>query len=188
MMKTKPNRQGNDFSVRELDPRVRTFKNYKGTIATKSFNKTGLIYWEAVVQYRILSFIRQTMLFEMGLARFEYIDKHHTVDRYPYAWAISARGCDNCGKVCLQTWHNSQLMTHYPLSKRIATSPSSVVRQHFGFLLDTTKRHWIIVDLKTKKVIFHFKNLVMSDMADPLYPVFVIYNPEIGRASCRERV
>lgn len=178
LMKMRPLRQRNDLRFRESEARGRRLKNYKGTIATKSFNKAGLIYWECVVQYKVLRLIRQTMLFEMGLARHEYVDKHYTVDGYPYAWAISARGCHICGKVCLQTWHNGQLMTHNPLSNRTVTPPNIVVRLHYGFLLDATKRHWIIVDLKTKKVIFHFKNLVMSEMSDPLFPVFAIYNPE----------
>ncbi|CAC5388398.1 TRIM2_3 [Mytilus coruscus] len=181
VMKVKTMKQRHGISFRE--PEAGHFRNYKGTIATKSFNKPGLFYWEVVIQYKILRLIRQTMLFEMGLSRIDCVDKRYTVDAFPYAWAVSARGCHICGKVCLQTWHNGQLMTHNPLSNRTPTPPTMVVRLHYGFLLDSTKRHWIIVDLKTKKVIFHFKNLVISEMSDPLFPVFAIYNPEQVQAS-----
>lgn len=181
LMKMKTMKQRTGLNYRE--PEAGRFKNYKGTVATKSFNKPGLFYWEVLIQYKVLKLIRQTMLFEMGLARKEYIDKHHTIDGYPYAWAVSARGCHICGKVCLQTWHNGQLMTHNPLSNRTPTPPNTVVRLHYGFLLDVAKRHWILLDLKTKKVIFHFKNLVISEMSHPLFPTFAIYNPGQVQAS-----
>lgn len=180
MMKTRSMRnRASNLSSRESGPRVMRFRHYKGTIGNKCFcASAGLVYWEIVVQYRILYFIRQNMLFEMGLARFDCIDKHYTVDRYPYGWALSARGCDKCSKICLQTWHNGELMTHTPISSRTVSPPNTVNRQHYGFLLDSYNNRWIIVDLKSRRVLFQFMNLVLSEDSDPLYPVFAMYNPD----------
>ncbi|XP_061178169.1 E3 ubiquitin-protein ligase TRIM71-like [Saccostrea echinata] len=153
--------------------------NYRGTMANLPLYKTGLFYFEVAVQYKVLRLIRQTMLFEIALARLDVVDKHYSVDCYPYAWAVSARGCHLCGKVCLQTWHNGQLLAHNALSPRTPSPPGTSVRLRYGFLLDTVKRHWIVVDAKSNKVIFHFKNLVVSELSEPLWPLFGIYNPDL---------
>lgn len=152
--------------------------NYRGTMANIPLFKTGLFYFELAVQYKVNKLIRQNMIFEMALARLDVVDKHYSVDCFPYAWAVSARGCHVCGKVCLQTWHNGQLLTHNALSPRTPSPPGTSVRLRYGFLLDTVKRHWIVVDVKSNKIIFHFKNLVVSELSEPLWPLFGIYNPE----------
>lgn len=152
--------------------------NYRGTMANVPLYKPGLFYFELAVQYRVTRLIRQGSLFEVALARLGVVDKHQAVDCFPYAWAVSARGCHVCGKVCLQTWHNGQLLTHNALSPRTPSPPGTSVRLRYGFLLDTVKRHWIIVDAKSNKIIFHFKNLVVSELSEPLWPLFGIQNSE----------
>lgn len=54
---------------------------------------------------------------------------------------------------------------------------------HYGCLLDTSKREWIIVDLRNKKVVAHFKNLLVSEVKEPLWPIFAIYNSEQANVS-----
>ncbi|KAK3602621.1 hypothetical protein CHS0354_034205 [Potamilus streckersoni] len=151
---------------------------YRGAMASRPMHKTGLYYWEVGVVYKIQRLIRQGMLFEFGLAKLDCIDKHQSVDCHPAAWSVSARGCHVCGKICLQTWHNGQLLTHKALSPRTPSPPGTFIRQYYGFMLDIEKKHWIIVDVKNKKMLFHFKNLVISEMSEPLWPVFGVYSPE----------
>ncbi|XP_071121013.1 uncharacterized protein [Mytilus edulis] len=157
---------------------TRRLRLFPGTIGTRSFNKPGLFYWEISVKFKILRLIRRTVLFEIGLARNDVIDKSFRNDRSPFAWVISGSGCHLCGKVCLHGWHNGQMLSHYPFSDRIPLAIRSYSKLHYGFLLDTSKRHWIVVDLKGRKVVAHFKNLVVSPTEPPLWPVFGIYNPE----------
>lgn len=73
--------------------------NYRGTMANVPLYKPGLFYFELAVQYRVTRLIRQGSLFEVALARLGVVDKHQAVDCFPYAWAVSARGCHVCGKV-----------------------------------------------------------------------------------------
>lgn len=72
--------------------------NYRGTMANVPLYKPGLFYFELAVQYRVTRLIRRGSLFEVALARLGVVDKHHSVDCFPYAWAVSARGCHVCGK------------------------------------------------------------------------------------------
>ncbi|KAL5007251.1 hypothetical protein ScPMuIL_016057 [Solemya velum] len=166
------------FDSRMMRHESGRFQNYRGTLGTRSFHKAGLYYYEVHIQYRVVRLVRQGMVFEVGLSRLEVVDHHVTVDCYPYAWAICARGCHICGKICAQTWHNGQLLTHNPLSARTPSTPGTSVKVAYGFLMDIDKRHWIIVDLRNKKVLFHFKNLVVSEFSEPLWPTFAVYNPE----------
>ena len=157
--------------------------HYRGAMASRPIQKAGLYYYEVGIVYKVQKLIRQEHVFEVGLAKLEYIDKHSTVDCHPYAWSVSARGCHVCGKVCLQTWHNGQLLSHTALSARTKSPPGSFVRLYYGFLLDAERRHWIIVDIKNKKCVFRFKNLVVSEMSEPLWPVFSVGTPDVVSAA-----
>ncbi|KAL4224846.1 hypothetical protein ACF0H5_015542 [Mactra antiquata] len=156
------------------------FALYRGAMATRPFQKAGFYYFEVGVAYKILKLIRQEHLFEIGLSKLDCIDRQPSVDSHPYAWCVSARGCHVCGMVCLQTWHNGQLLSHTKLSARTKLyPPGTFIRLYFGFLLDAEHRHWLVIDVKNKKVVFRFKNLVVSEMSEPLWPVFAVYNPDV---------
>lgn len=152
--------------------------NYRGTLGTKPLNRHDQSYFEVAIQFRVLKLIRQTLVFEIGVSKLEFVDQHYTIDCHPYAWSVSARGCHICGKVCLQTWHNSQLLSHNAISPRTPTPANTVIRLQYGFLLDVPRRHLIVIDVKNSKMVFKFTNLVISEYSDPLWPVFGIYNPE----------
>lgn len=155
------------------------FAIYRGAMATRPIQKSGLYYFEVGIVYKISKLIRQEHVFEIGLSKLDCIDRHPSVDCHPYAWCVSARGCHVCGKVCLQTWHNGQLLSHAAISARTKSPPGAFIRLYYGFLLDAERRHWIITDVKNKKVIFRFKNLVVSEMSEPLWPVFAVSNPDV---------
>ena len=155
------------------------FVHFRGAMASRPIQKAGFYYYEVGIVYKVQKLIRQEHVFEVALSKLEYIDKHSTVDCHPYAWSVSARGCHVCGKVCLQTWHNGQLLSHTALSARTKSPPGTFVRLYYGFLLDAERRHWIIVDVKNKKVVFRFKNLVVSEMSEPLWPVFSVGTPDV---------
>lgn len=155
------------------------FALYRGAMASRPIQKTGLYYFEVGVVYKIHKLIRQEHVFEIGLSKLDCIDRHPSVDCHPYAWCVSARGCHVCGKVCLQTWHNGQLLSHTAISARTKSPPGAFIRLYYGFLLDAERRHWLITDVKNKKLIFRFKNLVISEMSEPLWPVFAVSSPEV---------
>lgn len=152
------------------------FVIFRGAKATRPFQKTGWYYFEVGIVYKVLKLIRQEYVFEVGLSKLDSIDRHTSVDCYPYSWCVSARGCHVCGKVCLQSWHNGQLLSHSAISSRTKSPPGAFVRLYYGFLFDAERRHWIVVDIKNRKVVFIFKNLVVSDS---LWPVFAVYNPDV---------
>lgn len=162
---------------------TRRLRRYPGTLGTRCFSKPGLFYWELSVKFRKLRLIRRTVLFEIGLARYDAIDKRFTNDRSPHAWVLSGSGCHLCGKVCLHGWHNGQMLSHTPFSDRLQSGIRMYSKLQYGCLLDTSKREWIIVDLRNKKVIAHFKNLLVSEVKEPLWPIFAIYNPEQANVS-----
>lgn len=151
-------------------------------MASCPIQKSGLYYFEVGVVYKINRLIRQEHVFEIGLSKLDCIDRHQSVDCHPYAWCISARGCHVCGKVCLQTWHNGQLLSHTVISSRTKSPPSSFIRLYYGFLLDAERRHWIVIDVKNKRMIFRFKNLVVSEMSEPLWPVFSVASHDAVQA------
>ncbi|WAR02886.1 TRI45-like protein [Mya arenaria] len=155
------------------------FAIYRGAMASRPIQKSGLYYFEVGVVYKVHKLIRQEHVFEIGLSKLDCIDRHPSVDCHPYAWCVSARGCHVCGKVCLQTWHNGQLLSHTAISARTKSPPGTFIRLYYGFLLDAERRHWIITDVKNKKLIFRFKNLVVSEMSEPLWPVFSVSSPEV---------
>lgn len=159
------------------------FVHYRGAMASRPIQKAGLYYYEVGIVYKVQKLIRQEHVFEVALSKLEFIDKHPTVDCHPYAWSVSARGCHVCGKVCLQTWHNGQLLSHTALSARTKSPPGTFIRLYYGFLLDAERRHWIVVDIKNKKMIFRFKNLVVSEMSEPLWPVFSVGTPDVVSAA-----
>ncbi|KAH3888175.1 tripartite motif-containing protein 45-like [Dreissena polymorpha] len=152
---------------------------YRGAMASRPIQKSGLYYFEVGIVYKIHKLVRQEHVFEIGLSKLDCIDRHPSVDCHPYAWCVSARGCHVCGKVCLQTWHNGQLLSHTALSPRTKSPPGTFVRLYYGFLLDADRRHWIVTDVKNKKLVFRFKNLVVSEMSEPLWPVFSVSSPEV---------
>ena len=87
-----------------------------------------------------------------------------------------------CGKVCLQAWHNGQLLSHSAISARTKTPPSTFIRLYYGFLLDADRRHWIVTDVKNKRIVFRFKNLVVSEFSEPLWPVFSVASHDVVHA------
>lgn len=157
---------------------TRRLRLYPGTLGTRSFRRPGLFYWEITIKYKVLKLIRRNVLFEFGLARYDAIDAGFRNDRSQFAWVVSGGGCHVCGRVCLHGWHNGQMLSHVPFADRIPSPIRSYSRLDFGCLLDTSKRHWIIIDLRTRKIIAHFVNLVVSENTEPLWPVFSLYNPE----------
>ena len=176
-MTVKPNK-GN--TTRRSTKEHGRFALYRGAIASRPFQRAGRYYFEVGILFKVHTLIRKEQLFEIGLSKLESVDRNASVDCHPYAWAVCARGCHICGKLCLQAWHNSQLLYHYALSPRTKSPPGTFVRLYYGFLLDTENKHWIIVDVKNRKVVFTFTNLVVSERSEPLWPVFSVSGAEVA--------
>ncbi|KAK3601956.1 hypothetical protein CHS0354_001779 [Potamilus streckersoni] len=149
-------------------------KNYRGVIATKAFSKSGRFYFEVIVHFFIKRQLRQDLIFEIGIARRNEIDKHYTADGSPYAWICCARRCPLCRTVCLQTWHNGQRLYHSPLTEN--APPGTNLRTTIGFLLDMQTKQWFIVDAKNRRLFYRFRNV---DTTKPLWPIFGAYNPDL---------
>ncbi|OWF43604.1 Tripartite motif-containing protein 45 [Mizuhopecten yessoensis] len=150
------------------------FVNYRGTISTRPLGKTGQHYFEVQIHLFIKRQLRQELMFEIGLSRKAHIDKHYTVDCHPDAWVFCARRCSICESICLQAWHNNSKLFHTPMTD--GKSPGTTFKAIYGFLLDTERQQWFLIDAKSRKCIFRFRNV---DTSKPLWPAFAIYNPDL---------
>ncbi|XP_069103724.1 E3 ubiquitin-protein ligase TRIM45-like [Argopecten irradians] len=152
----------------------RAFVNYRGTISTRPLGKTGHQYFEVQVYMFIRRQLRQELMFEIGLSKKAHIDKHYTIDCHPHAWVICARRCSICDAICLFAWHNKSKLFHTPLTD--SKSPGTTFRGVYGFLLDTEDRYFYLIDAKSKRCMFRFRNV---DTTKSLWPTFAIYNPDM---------
>lgn len=150
------------------------FQNYRGTIATKPLGKTNQHYFECSVHFFVKRQLRQDLIFEIGIARKSEVDMNYTLDNHALAWTFCARRCNICRTICLQCWNNGQRLFHTPATEN--SPPGTTHKTTYGFLLDTRNKQWIVVDAKSRKFIFRFRNV---DVSRPLWPTFGVYNPDL---------
>lgn len=147
-------------------------KKYSGVIGTKFFRGPGKFYWEVQVFYRIhVTLLRNALLFEIGIARLDAVHSSFYVGSQTFAWSFSAERCNEHKQVCHKFRHKRMLLSHHPITSDTAGSTHHAT---YGFLLDTTKREWTILDVSLRKQLFVFSNI---DTTEPLWPVFGTYNP-----------
>ncbi|XP_052784766.1 tripartite motif-containing protein 45-like [Mya arenaria] len=147
-------------------------KKYSGVISTKFLRGPGKFYWEVQVFYRIhVSLLRNALLFEIGISRLDAVHSSFYVGSQMFAWSFSAERCNDHKQVCHKFRHKRMLLHHNPITSDTAGSTHHAT---YGFLLDTTKREWTIVDVSLRKLLFNFQNI---DCTEPLWPVFGTYNP-----------
>ena len=147
---------------------------YKGAIGTHPFQDSGRFYYEVDVVYNIQQPLEETWLvFEIGLCRLDDIDMHHTVERHEFARSFYVARYPEDGRLTQEFWHNRDLLHFQPLSDN---SAGLEVRITYGFLLDTKRKTWTVVDCNNNKVLYSFDTL---DFTEALYPVFGCYNPDL---------
>ncbi|XP_060575163.1 E3 ubiquitin-protein ligase TRIM45-like [Ruditapes philippinarum] len=147
-------------------------KKYSGVIATKFLRAPGKFYWEVQVFYRIhVTLLRNALLFEIGISRLDAVHSSFYVGSQTFAWSFSAERCGEHKQVCHKFRHKRQLLNHHPITSDTAGSTHHAT---YGFLLDTTKREWTVIDVNLRKTLFNFQSI---DTTEPLWPVFGTYNP-----------
>lgn len=161
---------------RHLLPRIanRNFKTYRGTIGTKPLGEKGQQYFEVQIHFFIKRQMRQELVFEIGVSSKSCVDNHYTIDCHPDSWVFCGRRCAICDSICLQAWHDSSKLYHTSLTAQ--RSPGTTFRAIYGFLLDTEEKQLYIIDAKSKRCMFRFRNV---DTSKPLWPTFGIYNPDM---------
>lgn len=147
-------------------------KKYSGVIATKFLRGPGKFYWEVQVFYRVhVTLLRNALIFEIGISRLDAVHSSFYVGSQTFAWSFSAERCNDHKQVCHKFRHKRTLLSHHPISSDTAGSTHHAT---YGFLLDTVKREWVVIDVSLKKILFSFTNV---DITEPLWPVFGTYNP-----------
>ncbi|XP_062607069.1 uncharacterized protein LOC134268844, partial [Saccostrea cucullata] len=147
-------------------------KKYCGVVGTKPFRTPGRYYYEVNVSYRIhVNLVRNALIFEIGIGRWESIHNSFYVGAQMFAWSFSAERCNEHKQLCHKFRHKRTLLLHSPISADVAGTNMSM---SYGFLLDTDNRQWTVIDCASQKVLYTFRNL---DFTEPLWPVFGTYNP-----------
>lgn len=147
-------------------------KKYYGVVGSKPFNSPGRYYFEVNVTYRIhVNLVRNALLFEIGIGRWESIHSSFYVGAQTHAWSFSVERCTEHRQLCHKLRHRRTLLLHSPVSADIA---GTNMEMSYGFLIDTDKSRWTIFDCSSQNVIYTFPNL---DFSEPLWPIFGTYNP-----------
>lgn len=155
----------------DLDNNLVQYKGAIGTLAIKEQNK---VYYEVDVVYNIQQPLEETWLvFELGICRLDDVDMHHTVERHEFARSFYVARYPEDGKLTQEFWHNRDLLNFIPLSDNEA---GIEVRVTYGFLVDTKRKKWIVLDCNNNKILHSFDQLEFSEA---LYPVFGCYNPDL---------
>lgn len=151
---------------------AKKLRKYCGVIGTRPFRDTGRYYYEVMVSFRIhVNLVRNALIFEVGLGRWESIHASFYVGAQAYAWSFSAERCNEHKQLCHKFRHKRTLLLHTPLS---ADTAGTVMTMTYGFLVDVDNRQWSVIDCLSQKILYSFRNL---DFSEPLWPVFGTYNP-----------
>ncbi|VDI56597.1 Hypothetical predicted protein [Mytilus galloprovincialis] len=151
---------------------AKKLRKYCGVIGTRPFRDTGRYYYEAMISFRIhVNLVRNALIFEVGLGRWDSIHASFYVGAQSYAWSFSAERCNEHKQLCHKFRHKRTLLLHSPLSSDTA---GTVMTMTYGFLVDVDNRQWSIIDNLSQKILYSFRNL---DFSEPLWPVFGTYNP-----------
>lgn len=153
-------------------------QNYRGTLATKPLNRIGRVYFEVQMHLFVKRVLRTDLVFEVGLSRKSVIDQTYSIDGNPHAWAICFRRCAICRSICLQAWHNHHKLYHTPIADMCP--PGTTIKNVYGFLLDNESNQWIIMDVKSRRLLFRFKDVTNTRA---LWPVIGVYSPDFVEVS-----
>lgn len=118
-----------------------------------------------------MNLVRNALLFEIGIGRWDSIHSSFYVGAQTYAWSFSVERCTEHKQLCHKFRHKRTLLLHSPVSADIA---GTGIDMSYGFLVDTDNRQWTILDCSSQHIIYTFRNL---DFSEPLWPIFGTYNP-----------
>ncbi|CAC5418679.1 unnamed protein product [Mytilus coruscus] len=145
---------------------------FKGTYGNTVFTSPGKFYYEVNIRYKIRSQLEKSnLVFELGLARRNEMDKKHVVDGQPHAWSMICSQHVDCDAICLHIARGGKCLFHETLSKNAI---GCTMDKTFGFLLDATSGVWRIFDASKNKSICQMDDV---DCSEPLVPVVSGYNP-----------
>ncbi|XP_052094939.1 tripartite motif-containing protein 45-like [Mytilus californianus] len=145
---------------------------FKGTYGNTLFTSPGKFYYEVNIRYKIRSQLEKSnLVFELGLARRNEMDKKHVVDGQPHAWSMICSQHVDCDAICLHIARGGKCLFHETLSKNAI---GCTMDKTFGFLLDATSGVWRIFDASKNKSICQMDDV---DCSEPLVPVVSGYNP-----------
>nr|XP_011451149.2 uncharacterized protein LOC105344930 [Crassostrea gigas] len=161
-----------DKVINEKSYNEKQLKKYYGVVGSKPFKAPGRYYFEVNVTYRIhVNLVRNALLFEIGIGRWDSIHNSFYVGAQTYAWSFSVERCTEHKQLCHKFRHKRTLLLHSPVSADIA---GTGIDMSYGFLVDTDNRQWTILDCSSQHIIYTFRNL---DFSEPLWPIFGTYNP-----------
>ncbi|KAL3848121.1 hypothetical protein ACJMK2_018999 [Sinanodonta woodiana] len=151
---------------------ARQLKKYRGVVGIRSFEPPGKYYFEVQVSFNIIKSLDNiNFVYEIGLSRRSEIDNGYYVYDQPHAWSFCAQHCEEHKQICSWCRHHGENLAHVPLSLNLT---GTNVTKTFGFLLDTDKAQWTVVDCLEEKKIHTFQNLRTSRA---LWPVFGCHWP-----------
>ena len=151
------------------------FQKYEGVVANQSFdiqsasaNKWPMqIYFDVLVEYNVTQYLTDNIcLFEIGLSRYKYIDKHWTVGLQRYAVTVFSKPSNKENEVRLIAVKDGVHTKIGTLSNSgIGVKFRGIVRISINF-----ERSTVTVAVDSHSQVFH-----NVDLTEPLWPVFALY-------------
>ena len=155
---------------------------FKGTFGNQPFSGPGKYYYELNIRYKIRSQLEKSnLVFEVGIARRNEMDRKHVVDGQPHAWSMICSQHIDCDAICLHIARGGKCLFHETLSKN---DIGSTMEKTFGFFLDADNGLWRIYDAAKNKAICQMDDV---DCSEALVPVVSGYNPnqvEVSMTLC----
>lgn len=153
-------------------PGGRRLKKYRGVVSTRAFYPPGRFYFEVYVTYNIIRPLDNiNFVFEIGVSRRGDIDNGYYVYDQVHAWSFCAQHCEDHTKVCIWCRHHGRNLAHFPLTSNVT---GTTLEKTFGFLLDTDRSQFSVVDVSTERNVFTFQCV---DASSGLWPVFGCHWP-----------
>lgn len=149
-------------------------QKYEGVIGNISFDTEEAkfqkwpneVHFDIMLEYNVTSYVYNTFLFEIGMSRLKYIDKHWSIGPHRYSVSVFGNGCNSLKEICLYSEKDK-------IRKIIAVLSSSKVGTHFkdvaNFAINFSQKTFSVTIL-SKTFVYHD-----VDFTEPMWPVFAMY-------------